>query len=304
MKYISTVVVTFNRKQALLECLKAVENQSVKPQSVYIYDNASTDGTEAMLKELGYINQTVCGIDFHYIRSQKNIGGSGGFYTGMKVAHEAGCDAIWVMDDDGIPDKDCLKNMISCLGQYDYISPLVIDVENEEMMSFEGCTVAEFLKREDNGIVKGCANPFNGILYSKKLLDTIGYPKKEMFIWGDEINYDNRARQAGFQPVMVTNAIHRHPLNRQRYVKYFGKHMMVVPEQDWKLFCYVRNSIYNTKTFRGSSACRKQMFLFLLKFGLYYTLQEWQPRKLSVVFSAIRKGIRGDFSDLEKYMKQ
>lgn len=303
MKNISAVVVTYNRKHTLIECLKAVEIQSIKPQSVYIFDNASTDGTGDLLEETGYANKTKSGIEFRYTRSEKNIGGSGGFYSGIKMAHEDGCDAIWVMDDDGIPDKDCLKNLLPHLEHHDYLSPMVIDIQDEKMMAFEGCSVAEFIKREKDGVVKGCANPFNGTLFSKRLIAEVGYPKKEMFIWGDEINYNLRAKQKGFIPAMVISAVHRHPLNRQRYVKYLGNHMMVVPEQDWKLFCYLRNKTYNAKMFGGRLGCMKQAFTDALKFSCYYILKVHQPEKMNIVISALKKGYQGDFDGMEKYKK-
>ncbi len=300
---ISAVIVTFNRKELLIKCLEAVLGQSFLPKTIYIIDNASTDGTEELLKDKCLHQGLINSVTIHYERLPQNSGGAGGFHAGMKLAHENGCDAVWMMDDDGLPDKDCLKNLVPYLDRYDYLSPLVVDIENDMMMSFEGCTVEEFLKREKNGVVAGCANPFNGILYSKKLINTIGYLKKEMFIWGDEINYDIRARVAGFYPAMVVSSIHRHPLNRQRYVRYLGKHMMVVPEQDWKLFCYLRNKTYNVKLFGGCLECMKQIFTDVLKFSCYYVLQERQPSKLAIVVNAILKGYNEDFSGLEKYMK-
>ena len=303
MKDIATVIVTFNRKDLLIKCVEAVLEQSCLPRTIYIIDNASTDGTEELLKKKGLYQGQVNGVTIRYKRLSKNSGGAGGFHVGIKLAKEDGCDAVWVMDDDGLPDRDCLKNMIPYLDTHDYISPLVIDIQDENMMAFEGCAVTDFLKREKDGIIEGCANPFNGILYSKALIDTIGYPKKEMFIWGDEINYDLRAKKAGFQPIMVVNAIHRHPLNRQNYVKYLGNHWMTVPDKDWKLFCYLRNRTYNTKIFSGRIACLRQAMSDLLKFGSYYLIQIHQPSKLNIVTKALFKGITEDFSGLNKYLK-
>lgn len=301
---IFAVVVTYNRKVTLLQCLRAIEAQTLKPKCVFILDNASTDGTQETLSSFGYINSERNDITFHYILNGKNEGGAGGFYRGMKSANDYGeYDALWVMDDDGLPDKDCLKNMISYLGKYDYISPLVVDINNEQMMSFEGCTVSEFLKRANNGTIAGCANPFNGILYSKRLIETVGYPKKEMFIWGDEINYDLRAKKAGFHPIMVANAIHRHPLNRQMYVQYFRNHSMVASDKDWKLFCYLRNRTYNSRTFDGIKQCFFQMVSDIAKFALYYVFKQHQPSKLKLVVKAVSKGFRGDFTGMDKYFK-
>ncbi len=301
-KDIFAVIVTYNRKETLLLCLQAIEMQTIKPKRVFILDNASTDGTRDALFSAGYIDLERNDIVFQYILNEKNEGGAGGFYRGMKEANENGkCDALWVMDDDGIPDKDCLRNMLPFIDNYDYISPLVVDIDNEQMMSFEGCTVDEFLKRAKDGIVAGSANPFNGILYSKRLIESVGYPKKEMFIWGDEINYDLRAKQAGFHPVMVVNAVHRHPLNRQMYVQYFRHHSMVTSDKDWKLFCFLRNRTYNARTFNGIKYCLYQMVGDITRFSLYYVLKIHQPKKLALVFDAISKGFRGDFTGMEKY---
>ena len=42
----------------------------------------------------------------------ENTGGAGGFYTGMKWAYEHGADAIWIMDDDTIPQADALQKLL------------------------------------------------------------------------------------------------------------------------------------------------------------------------------------------------
>lgn len=299
---VSTVIVTFNRKELLIKCLEAVLRQSYLPKTIYIIDNASTDGTEELLKEKGLHHGLINSVAIHFERLPQNSGGAGGFHAGMKLAHEDGCDAVWMMDDDGLPDKDCLKNLLPHLDQYDYLSPMVIDIQNEDMMAFEGCSVAEFMKREKDGIVKGCANPFNGTLFSKRLIDAVGYPKKEMFIWGDEINYNLRAKQKGFIPAMVISAVHRHPLNRQRYVRYLGRHKMVVPEQEWKLFCLVRNQVYNTEKFKGNVECLKLLFKMLFQYGCYFTIQEFQPCRLLLIANAFYKGYTEDFTGLDKYM--
>ena len=303
-KSVSAVVVTYNRKDLLRKCLNDIIGQSFPPNKIFIVDNASTDGTQEMLKEEGFAEETIDDVAIRNVKLPRNIGGAGGFYTGMKLAHEEGCDAVWMMDDDGLPDKDCLKNLVPFLDKYDYLSPMVIDINNEKMMSFEGCTIADFLKRAKDGVVEGCANPFNGTLYSKRLIDAVGYPKKEMFIWGDEINYDLRAKAAGFQPAMVVSAIHRHPLNRQRYVPYLGKHKMVVTAEDWKLFCFLRNQAYNMKKYFGNVKCAKMIVKKFLQFGCYFTLQEFNPRRLFLIAKAFNKGLNEDFTGLEKYLTQ
>ncbi len=54
---IAAVVVTYNRKELLIECLDALMNQTYPLDGIYIIDNASSDGTPELLLEKGYINK-------------------------------------------------------------------------------------------------------------------------------------------------------------------------------------------------------------------------------------------------------
>ena len=96
MKYmntynIATVVVTYNRKAMLCDCLQAIACQTFKPKAVYIIDNASSDGTREHLVVNGYVSEDsnivyINDIKFIYVQLAENTGGAGGFYTGMKIA--------------------------------------------------------------------------------------------------------------------------------------------------------------------------------------------------------------------------
>lgn len=51
---IACIIVTYNRKELLKKCLNAVICQTFKPHTVYIIDNASSDGTMDAIKEWGF----------------------------------------------------------------------------------------------------------------------------------------------------------------------------------------------------------------------------------------------------------
>ena len=87
---IAAVVVTYNRKELLKECLDALLAQTHPLDSIILIDNASTDGTPEFLKEKGFLDNPK--ID--YVRLSENSGGAGGFYEGMKRGYEKGFD--WV----------------------------------------------------------------------------------------------------------------------------------------------------------------------------------------------------------------
>jgi rhamnopyranosyl-N-acetylglucosaminyl-diphospho-decaprenol beta-1,3/1,4-galactofuranosyltransferase len=125
-------VVTYNRKNLLLECLEAIRKQTRPVDAIYIIDNASTDGTPKVLKENGYIlelppfnlsepyeiehkiSNLVNGnhINIFYVRMHENTGSAGGFYEGVKRGYERGYDWLWLMDDDAEPKEDALENLL------------------------------------------------------------------------------------------------------------------------------------------------------------------------------------------------
>ena len=308
MVNIACVIVTFNRKCYLKRCLDAVLVQSYHPVSVFIVDNASTDGTLDAVKEWGFYNTTTNGIRFHYILNYKNEGGAGGFCRGMKCAMESGdYDALWVMDDDGVPDKECLKNLVEHLGAYDYIAPIVLSDEDHNTCSFVPNTdYKNFCKRADKeGCVEDWASPFNGILYSARLIRKIGYPKKEMFIWGDEINYHLRAKNAGSLSVTIVNAIHYHPLSRGESIcnnQTLGV-TLILDNKAWKLYCAIRNRVYNLHLmYNKYVAFKKARELYRAYIHYYHSIGENTHDRL--VLDAVISGYIGYFGNLKKYLKK
>lgn len=298
---ISCVVVTYNRKDYLYNCLNAIAKQNFKPSSVYIIDNASTDGTYEMLLNKHMVNTEFNGIIFYYIRLNENTGGAGGFYRGMKLAYENETpDALWVMDDDGCPEPDCLKELAFYFDKYDYIAPLVLPYGNDNYLSFNYYgekDVKKVIKESSyNDIIENYACPFNAILYSSRLIKTIGYPNKDMFIWGDEIDYTLRAKKAGFQPMTIIRAIHRHPEDRMITKKFLWYPVIPIPLR-WKAYFYYRNFTYNY--------IREQGFFSRFKFQIYQyfylAIIKRNIKWIKTFNEAYRDGINADFSRTHIY---
>lgn len=300
---IACVIVTYNRKSLLKCCLEAVAAQDFKPVAVFITDNASTDGTMDSVKEWGYYECKRNGIIFKYVLNSKNEGGAGGFYLGIKTAYEdGGYDGVWVMDDDGAPAKDCLKQLVNYLPERDYISPFVLSIENpEEGFGLAHPKYKDVLAKYPSGVLEGGAAPFNGILYSFHLIKKIGFPKREMFIWGDETNYHLRAIKAGMTPVTILTARHYHPSTRQ-VVFCYGKNIYVDVVAPWKLYCFLRNKWYNTLRYSNHNVVRSSLSVVwdLLNYNrAYRTIKKTNILSLSI--DALLCAFMGKFDRLYRY---
>lgn len=293
---IAAIVVTYNRKELLKKCIESILKQSYLPTTLYIIDNASTDGTDSFFTSTNELSPII-----KYIRLDENGGGAQGFYYGLKIAHETNFyDAYWVMDDDGQPDKYCLENLICYLPQYDYLAPLVLDIDNKNQLAFNynGLFVLkDVLNKASNNILKDWACPFNGILYSKKLVEKIGYPKKELFIWGDEANYHMRAKNEGLIPYMIMKAIHYHPKEKTLTFKSLIFNVVFV-DNKLKTYCYHRNNVYNNK----KSWSIKTFVGYLINYS-YFILVKKSNVKLFIVFlKAVIAGMTNNFEGHKKYL--
>jgi rhamnopyranosyl-N-acetylglucosaminyl-diphospho-decaprenol beta-1,3/1,4-galactofuranosyltransferase len=223
----------------------------------------------------------------------------------MKVAHDINeFDAVWVMDDDGLPDKDCLKNLCDYLSEHEYIAPMVLNIDNHIELAFpypKEKTLAEIKLKYPDGIILNYSNPFNGILYRMDLIDKIGYPKKDMFIWGDEVEYADRCSHYGFNPITIINAIHYHPKDRLQLSKDIrGRYCIIDVDSDLRNYCKARNTIYSMKKYGAKTS---SIVIWYLNYILYYLFVKKSFHGLYVYNKAFFAGLFNKFNGHKKYLK-
>lgn len=259
------VVVTYNRKEELLKNLNSIKTQTKQFDRYYIIDNCSKDGTYEALKKSGVVSNPY----YKYIRLEKNIGGAGGFYTGLKQAYDDGFDLVCLMDDDGRPaDNDCIKILyetaeeVSCYSKKMILNSLVICDKTTGRLSFGLGTLMmkdEVCNHSVNGLLLNNINPFNGTVISKELIKEIGLPNKDFFIRGDEVDYSIRAKKAGAFIATVTNSLYYHPGMNLTIIKWNGKTIGVESLPPWKAYYTIRNEVYRRKRDEGIPGSLKSL---------------------------------------------
>lgn len=323
---IAAIVVTFNKKELLVNAINGILNQELVPDKLIIVDNNSTDGTANYVLDNGWINSlpvvevnknTVSSkfldiengirIEIDYIKKHKNDGGAGGFYEGMKRAFDLGYDWLWMMDDDGVPDKYCLKYLFEKRDDNIVSGPLVVDIETEKTASFifddinrnELVAISKISKKE---ILKNILTPFNGTFIPRNVIEKIGFVKKEMFIWGDEAEYQNRILKNSFEIQTVTKALHKHPINKKKpkYRSDILKFTIYEISSSKFLFFFFRNYVYlyhqyPKRNFLGLNfPFFKIIYEILINSGYYALKGDFFRSRLCI--KAIGKGLRGDFT--------
>ena len=273
MNNVAAIVVTYNRLELLMRCIKSLRNQTYSGFDIVVVNNGSTDGTKEWLDSL-------CDV---YVINQDNCGGAGGFFAGQKYAYDKGYEWVWMMDDDGLADKDELKElMLACHNNnFWYANATVVNVSEPKHLAFAPTVETNSLKGE---YINDYFSPYNGTIIKRDLIKEIGFIKKEMFIWGDEIEYSLRASRFGYKGVTVVKAIHFHPQNKgiiEKVLPFFNYSIVRKPKHLSKYYFlnrgYIEKNYADRKTlmmsyiFYSLFYLRKMEFGELFKFWKYYT---------------------------------
>lgn len=288
---VAAVVVTFNRKILLQECLEALLGQSRVVDVIYIIDNASTDGTRDMLADLGFLTHS----QIRYVLLAKNLGGAGGFHAGMKIATDEGSDWIWVMDDDGIPSPDVLATLVSYTKFPDVVAVAGRMVRKIEDLGTENyCHYQRVLlnNNKSHPYAKLLMTSFVGPLISTNAVKSIGLPRAEFFIHYDDFEYCVRLRSIGDiawapGPAMLHKEAARTWISRS----FLGVTLMRVPVEKYAYLYYShRNTTWTmTHTRQDRFIALKELTLFFLMESLKIVF--WDRNKIRFRFHVLLKSL-------------
>lgn len=204
------IVVTFNRKALLLDVINGLLSQTKKLERVIIVDNCSSDGT----KELVHLNiekWNSCGDVIEYVDTGDNLGGAGGFNFGFDFVKKFNFDYLWLMDDDLLPHSDCLEKLLlsdfsgivqptrfNLDGSCAELSPVEYNLNNPFLLNPKKKSVKDVPTESRCELMEIDGIAFEGPLISKDVVDAVGNPKADFFIFYDDLEYALRAKQLGF----------------------------------------------------------------------------------------------------------
>lgn len=293
------VVVTYNRKQLLLECVQAILKQSYPVHKLIIVDNASTDGTESYLNENKIFENEI--VD--YQKMSTNTGGSGGFYVGLDLARNYNADWVWIMDDDTIPYEDSLQCLIEGTIQIPDASFFASCVrgENGEPMNVPliNKNNAEngypyWYKNLKYGMVSIATATFVSILINAEAIKKCGLPCKDYFIWGDDTEYTRRLVKNYGLAYLVGKSWVCHKRKN-------AKNVHIKNETDKNrirnYYYHYRNRLVNYYLYDG----RLMYLLYILRFECQAVASLFSKNHGFYKFYVIQKGVFGSFVHKSKF---
>ncbi|MGE8557198.1 MAG: glycosyltransferase family 2 protein [Acinetobacter sp.] len=248
MKKIYAVIVTHNRQDLLLQCLDRLVSQTFVLENIVIVDNCSTDGTISRLKDEILLKNPKIKL----ISLKENTGGAGGFSVGMKYAFDDGADFVWMMDDDALPQKTALEELMNYATSDHIYGSLAINGDYTAWTTtliYKAKSVN--LKNDIPVLAEVQSLPFLGYLTSKEIYKNIGLPDSRYFISADDTEYCMRAQQAGYKTFICGKSFIEHPKS-ERYNFYFlGKKLICLKLVPWKRYYDTRNRLLIARKYYG-----------------------------------------------------
>lgn len=228
---LALVVVTYKRQEMLANLFDSIAALDDAPWRIVIVDNENSPATKQMVAKFNERCLTLWGHGDEadtegnadrvvYAPQLENTGGAGGFSAGVKRAYELGAQWFWVMDDDVLVIPQAISRLAKWTDRYDAIQGSRLD--------FDG---GPFFWQYQLIVPLGIPNPvapanlgeagckpmnqlcFEGGLFSRRVVQKIGYPDARFFIYGDDACYGYLASKH-FPAAVVSDLI----LQRARVV--------------------------------------------------------------------------------------
>jgi GT2 family glycosyltransferase len=197
------IILNFNGKNCLSDCLNSVFKSNYKNFEVVVVDNDSQDGSLEKARQ-----------DFsraHFIKNSANVGFSQGNNAGIRFALEKFADYILVLNNDTIIKNDTLTDLV-CAAKTNpdagILSPLIKD--DRGGIWFAGGKVLWKKMRTSHLTKYFSEKPFNSeylsgcaMFISKAVFGKIGLFDERYFLYYEDADFSLRAAVANFKLLLV-----------------------------------------------------------------------------------------------------
>jgi GT2 family glycosyltransferase len=252
---IAVIICNYNGGEDTMKCIDAVIKSKDIKCDIYVVDNASTDGS---VDRIG----RQFGESVMIVQNAENLGGSGGFGRGLRMAVEGEYPYIMMLDNDAYVDTDTIKKLQRYLEE----KPDVGIVGAKIMMSDDPKRIMDYAKTinfetfidtsrwcgkldsEEAKEPRECDfAAATAAMVRREVLLKCGGMDEAHFIYYDDIELGYRIKLSGYKVVSLgsakawhksgmtkktANTFAKYYLTRNRY-RFFAKYM---PQEDIERF--------------------------------------------------------------------
>jgi len=232
LRSVSAVTVTYGDRFYLLkQVIDSALEEGVS--QVIVVDNASSDESREKLREYERASGRISVV---YI--DENTGSAGGFKRGIERALEVGSEFIWLLDDDNVPLRGSLENLMRCWDEIEdpnkerttailsfrfrrYKEGVKLLTRKNSFTDFHILdiiynifSIGRFLRRITSGDdFKKLDNPeevsiatYGGLFLHRDIIPIIGLPDERFFLYEDDNEYTFRITKKGGRIILCPSS--------------------------------------------------------------------------------------------------
>lgn len=214
MKSVGIFICNYNKREFVINCVKSLLDQTFKDFDLFVVDNASIDDSVEKLRE-------AYGDKITIIENSENLGGSGGFNTGIKRGYDDGYEYIMLVDNDTVFDKNAVFELYKFLTENkdvgmvgakiyqmqkpEYIQAMggIIDWKNYDVQSvYKDLKDSDELENiVDVDYLAACA-----LMTRREVVEKIGMLDESCFIYYDDTEWGYRCKLNGYRCCAISSA--------------------------------------------------------------------------------------------------
>lgn len=204
MSRIGVVTVTYNSASVLDEFLQSVWSQTHSDFLLFLIDSASTDSTQTRLREISDPRART-------VLLEKNVGFAAGCNMGIKLALDADCEAILLLNNDTVFPPDLFQALLNGLDtrNCDMTTPKMLYFDPPQKIWAAGGHLDKWLgyrnaqdgqNQPDDGRFEVARRvtftPFCCIMMRSNVIRTLGGLDERYFVYTEDNDYCFRALKA------------------------------------------------------------------------------------------------------------
>ncbi len=334
---VCAVIVTYaDRFHLLKEVIDSCISEGI--DKVIVIDNNSEENSKAKLKDLEMKLDN--NLEVTYLK--ENLGSSGGYNLGIDKAYkDKNCEFIWLLDDDNKPKKNSLNRLIDFWNKIEqedkkekisllsyrkdrivFKEAIMMNTPNlvlGSQNSFLGFHILELPKKvikvikrklniqtfsENIDIKAGLVSvaPYGGMFFHKNLIDLIGFPNKDFFVYADDHDWSYRIIKNGGSIYLLLDSeiddIDTSWILKEKTSSPFSSYLN--EGSDFRVFYTIRNRVY------FEQSLIKNRFFYNINKALYFFILSFYKRKKNydrykVLKIAVNDGLTGNLGKSSKY---
>lgn len=209
---IGIIICNYNKEDYVLKCVRSILDSTVTNFNIVVVDNASEDNSVKRIKE-------EFGSKITTIRNKKNLGGSGGFNTGLRFLLKENYQYIMCVDNDVIFEPKAIEELCGFLEKHTEVGMAgakICSMDHPERIQtygasidFENYTVKDHYKNQvdDKSIpeyeycdyVPACA-----LMMRTQALKEVGMMPEDNYIYWDDMEWGYLFNHKGYRVAAVS----------------------------------------------------------------------------------------------------